>query len=299
MYGIFETIFSIEFIKNTTLDFLNNQIKFAKDQARNLHNKISSINYQKLQFDTIFCINSNIEKIHAYGTMIYEKYDFIAKIVDLSQYAFIYFIAIIQYRRTEPLTNTWSCVSVLTKSYYNYKNFNYSYVEVYEPKINMILEKLNEKFSALYDDVYSIVSSENCICDSLITCKYDDKYIHRVVDCEKKTFGSKNSKIVLDESDVKFLSIEYHSKHYIIPLVLELKNEDYLVNNELFSATFVKRLLEYQVSYHAFDKNYEIAIFDNNLKTVYLKFGEYIKLNKTDYSVLKTSDFNENEKIAQ
>jgi hypothetical protein len=275
------------------MDFLNNQIKFAKDRARNLRNTIASINYQKLQFDTIFCINSNIEKIHAYGTMIYEKYDFIARIVDLSQYAFIYLIAIIQYRRTEPLTNTWSCVSVLTKSYYNYKNFNYSYVEVYEPKLNMILEKLSTNFSALYYDVHSIISKENSICDSLITCKYNDKYIHRVVDRDNKTFTSKNSKIVLDESDIKFLSIEYRSKDYIIPLVLELKNGDYLVNNEILSATFIKRLLEYQISYHAFDKNYEITILDNNLKAVYLKFGEYIKLNKTDYSVLKTSEFHE------
>ena len=104
--------------------------------------------------------------------------------------------------------------------------------------------------------MYSIVSNENSICDCLITCKYNDKYIHRVVDCEKKTFGSKNSKIILDESNVKFLSIEYHSKHYIRPLVLELKNEDYLVNNEILSATFIKRLLEYQVSYHIFDTNH-------------------------------------------
>lgn len=225
--------------------------------------------------------------------MIYEKYDFVAKIVDLSQYAFIYLIAIIQYRRTEPLENTWSCVSVLTKSYYNYKNFNYVYIEAYEPKLNMILEKLSIKFSALYYDVYSIVSDENSICDSLITYKYNNKYIHRIVDCDKKTFSSKNSNIVLDESDVKFLSIEYHSKHYMRPLVLELKNEDYLVNNEILSATFIKRLLEYQIPYHKFDKNYEITILDNNLKAVYLKFGEYVKLNKTDYSVIKTSEFHE------
>ena len=290
MYELFETIKkNVELARNICAYFINAQIKDVSD-------KILSINYQKLQFDTIFCINSNIEKIHAYGTMIYEKYDFIARIVDLSQYAFIYLIAIIQYRRTEPLTSTWSCVSVLTKSYYNYKNFNYSYVEVYEPKINMILEKLSTNFSALYYDVHSIISNENSICDSLITCKYNDKYIHRVVDREKKTFTSKDSKIVLDESDIKFLSIEYRSKDYIIPLVLELKNEDYLVNNEILSATFIKRLLEYQISYHAFDKNYEITILDNNLKAVYLKFGEYIKLNKTDYSILKTSEFHEIDK---
>ena len=291
MYEFFETIKqNVEFARGVCAYFINNQVLHT-------YNKFSSINYEKMQFDTIFYINGCVEKIHAYGTMIYEKYDFIARIVDLSQYAFIYLIAIIQYRRTEPLTNTWSCVSVLTKSYYNYKNFNYAYVEVYEPKLDMILEKLSTNFSALYYDVHSIVSSENSICDSLITCKYNDKYIHRVVESDNKTFTSKNSKIVLDESDVKFLSIEYYSKHYIIPLVLELKNEDYLVNNEILSATFVKRLLEYQVSYHAFDKNYEIAILDNNLKAVYLKFGEYIKLDKTDYSILKTSEFHENEEI--
>ena len=288
MYELFNTIKeNVEFARSVCAYFINNHII-------DTYNKISSVNYEKLQFDTIFYINSSAEKIHAYGTMIYKKYDFIARIVDLTQYAFIYLIAIIQYRRTEPLVNTWSCISVLTKSYYNYKNFNYAYIEAYEPKLNMILEKFNENFSTLYDDVYSIVSTENSICDSLITFKYNDKYIHRIVDNDKKIFDAKNSKIILDESKVKFLSIEYYSKDYMRPLVLELKNEDYLVNNEILSATFIKRLLEYQVSYHTFDKNYEIAILDNNLKAVYLKFGEYIKLNKTDYSVLKTGEFHEN-----
>jgi hypothetical protein len=159
MYELFNTIKqNVEFARSVCAYFINNQVI-------DTYNKFSSINYEKLQFDTIFYINSCVEKIYAYCAMIYNKYDFIAKIVDISQYAFIYLIAIIQYRRTEPLVNTWSCVSVLTKSYYNYKNYNYAYVEVYEPKLNIILEKLSTNFSALYYDVYSIVSNENSICD--------------------------------------------------------------------------------------------------------------------------------------
>lgn len=289
MYELFDNIKqNVEFARNICVNFINNKII-------NTYNKISSINYEKLQFDTIFFINSSAEKIHTYGTVIYKKYDFVARIVDILQYLFNYLYAIIQFRKTEPFIKTWSCVSVLTKSYYNYKNFNYAYVEVYEPKLNMGLEKLSILFSSLYDDIYSIVSNETSISDSLITCKYNNKYIHRIVDNEKNSFDTKNSKIVVDESDAKFLSIEYYSKNYYMrPIVLELKNEEYVVNNEILSATFIKRLLEYQIPYHKFDKNYEVVILDNNLKTVCLKFGEYIKLNKTDYSVLKTSEIDEN-----
>jgi hypothetical protein len=295
MYELFDTIKkNIEFAINICTFFLNDKIKSVSD-------KISTMNYQKLQFDTIYYINSTAEKMHSYGTVLYNNYEFIARIVDLYQYIFTYLVAIIQYRKAEPLINTWSCVSVLTKSYYNYKNFNYSYVEVYEPKYNlilenvndMILENVNDIFINLYEDIYSIISNETSIIDSLITIKYNKKYIHRVVDNHKNSLDTKNSKISLDESNVKFLSIEYRSKDYCMrPIVLELKNEEYLVNNEIFSAIFVKRLLEYQIPYHKFDSDYEIALLDNNLKTVYLKFGEYIKLNKTDYSVLVTGDVN-------
>jgi hypothetical protein len=287
MYELFETI-------RQNVDIARNIcIFFVTKQSTILYNEILSIDYQKLQFDTVFYLNRHAQNIYIYSIMIYEKYDFVARIVDSLQYTFNYLYAFVQFRKTEPFYHTWSCVSVLTNSYYNYKNFNYGYTEAYEPKLNMTLEKLSIHFSALYYHVYSIISNENSICDSLITYKYNNKYIHRIVDCDKKTFTSKNSKIIFDDSDVKFLSIEYRSKHYMRPLVLELKNEDYLVNNEILSATFVKRLLEYQIPYHEFDKNYEITILDNNLKAVYLKFGEYIKLNKTDYSVLKTSEFHE------
>jgi hypothetical protein len=287
MYKLFETINqNVEIARNIFFNFINVQFKGVSD-------KISSVNYQKIQFDTIFYINRTVEKIHTYGTVLYNNYEFIARIVDLYQYIFTYLFAIVQYRRIEPLINTWSCVSVLTKSYYNYKNFNYSYVEVYEPKLNIILEKVNDMLISLYEDIYSIISNETSISDSLITIKYNNKYIHRVVDNEKNSFDTKKSKVVLDESNVKFLSIEYRSKdYYMRPIVLELKNEEYLVNNEILSAIFVKRLLEYQIPYHKFDTDYEIALLDNNLNTVYLKFGEYIKLNKNDYSVLKTGNVN-------
>jgi hypothetical protein len=287
MYELFETINqNVEIARNIFFNFINVQFKGVSD-------KISSVNYQKIQFDTIFYINRTVEKIHTYGTVLYNNYEFIARIVDLYQYIFTYLFAIVQYRRIEPLINTWSCVSVLTKSYYNYKNFNYSYVEVYEPKLNIILEKVNDMLISLYEDIYSIISNETSISDSLITIKYNNKYIHRVVDNEKNSFDTKKLKVVLDESNVKFLSIEYRSKdYYMRPIVLELKNEEYLVNNEILSAIFVKRLLEYQIPYHKFDTDYEIALLDNNLNTVYLKFGEYIKLNKNDYSVLKTGNVN-------
>jgi hypothetical protein len=67
-----------------------------------------------------------------------------------------------------------------------------------------------------------------------------------------------------------------------------------LINNEILSCSFVKRLLEYQAAYHHFDKNYTILLMDNNLRTVSLNFGEYIVLHKTYYTIMNENEMREN-----
>jgi hypothetical protein len=53
-------------------------------------------------------------------------------------------------------------------------------------------------------------------------------------------------------------------------------------------------MLEYQIAYHKFDKNYTILLLDNNLKSISLNFGEYIVLHKTYYTIMNETEMREN-----
>jgi hypothetical protein len=174
------------------------------------------------------------------------------------------------------MSPSWSCVSALIKSYYNYKDFAYNYNELYE------FENA-QTFADLYDTVRIVVDNEKTVSECLITFRADEKYIHRIYNSNK--LGDL-SEITVEQSGVKFLSIEYHSCHHPEPIVLEIGKNEYLINNEILSAAYIKRALEYQIPFHKFNENYSVFIMDNNLKTVSLRFGEYVKLLENSYTVM-------------
>jgi hypothetical protein len=76
--------------------------------------------------------------------------------------------------------------------------------------------------------------------------------------------------------------------------VTEIDKNELLINNEILSAAYVKRALEYQIPYHRFNKNYTILLMDNNLRTVNLNQGEYIVLHKSYYSIMNEQGLREN-----
>jgi hypothetical protein len=60
----------------------------------------------------------------------------------------------------------------------------------------------------------------------------------------------------------------------------------YLDQNELFSSIFVLRCLEYQPLPYVFDSDYKLHIMDNEIKMFDLGSNEYIKLNKSGYTII-------------
>jgi hypothetical protein len=288
MYEFFETL------KNSIFLLKDICVCFVTNQSKVVYSKIVAVDYEKLQYDIIFNYNRLCEKIGARCLTLYNTNSIVSMVVDAVHYSFFYFYAIIQLRKIEPLAINWSCVSALTKSYTNYKVFSHKYNEVYEIHRKMCIEDITTIYSNLYDAVVSVVNAETSIVECLLTYKQDDKYIHRVSNPDKNLFQNAVSKITLDESEVRFLDIEYHSSDYLKPIVFELDKSAYLVNNEILSAVFIKRMLEYQMPYHTFNDNYTIVLLDNNLKTVSLKFGEYVVLHKTYYTIMNGGTFKEN-----
>jgi hypothetical protein len=106
----------------------------------------------------------------------------------------------------------------------------------------------------------------------------DGAIISRIYDETKDDY-----EIVLEKSRKHFLSVEYTHPDMPNRIVLDLDPSLYLVGNEVFTAGFVQRCLEYQTEYYIFDDNYVLDIMDSKIKMLTLKKGEHIIIGKTEY----------------
>ena len=101
--------------------------------------------------------------------------------------------------------------------------------------------------------------------------------------------GSSYDNLSFDKSDTKFISIEYNHPDLSSPIELYLDKSWFFVGNELFTPSFILRLLEYQSIMYFFDEDYSVKIMDNNCTIFTLKWDEYVLLTKDSYEV-KTMD---------
>lgn len=86
-------------------------------------------------------------------------------------------------------------------------------------------------------------------------------------------------------SRVEFLFIEYSHPDMEENIELVLPDEMYLEGNELFSPSFVLRLLEKQCVNYKFDEDYTLSLLDSTLQKQELSMHEYIRLQKKQYTV--------------
>jgi len=101
--------------------------------------------------------------------------------------------------------------------------------------------------------------------------------------------GSTYDNLSFDKSNAKFLSIEYNHPDLSAPIELSLDKSWFFVGNEIFTPSFILRLLEYQSIMYFFDEDYSVKIMDNNCNIFTLKWDEYVLLTKDGYEV-KTTD---------
>lgn len=80
-----------------------------------------------------------------------------------------------------------------------------------------------------------------------------------------------------------FLSIEYTHPDMKERLVIELDPAVYLTGNEILSARFVLRCLQYQPDDYVFDDRYVLDIMDSKIRMLTLTAGEYILIGNTEY----------------
>lgn len=95
--------------------------------------------------------------------------------------------------------------------------------------------------------------------------------------------------ISFEKSNAKFLSIEYTHPDLSESIELSLDRSWMIDGNELFTPTFILRMLYYQPVMFFFDEEYTVKIMDDNCKILTITMNEYMVLTKDGYEI-KTTD---------
>jgi hypothetical protein len=119
--------------------------------------------------------------------------------------------------------------------------------------------------------------------DNFIIMKYNE-YNHIVNIC--KSDDKIPDTLELKRSNIYLISIEYKNPKMNYPVLLTIPNSYYTINNELFSAGFILRCLQYQNSHFYFDDEYELFLMGSNIQMDTLKYGQYIKMKEDEYVVM-------------
>jgi len=211
-------------------------------------------------------------------------------LIDVVSEQFMYFMkcahAAIFVYRIEPFEPQWISVSGIYQTELDKTTMNYSFNENYEqyPTFDMNGKESSLKhFTEWFYTTQHVMKREKILEECLITMKSDNKYIYKICTHHNECF----KELPNEFSKIKFLNIEYFHPEIKSSITISLERNAYLVGNEILSAAFVKRQLEYMNSSKNFDMTYVLNIMDNNLNNFELKSDEYIVLDKMEYKIMK------------
>ena len=88
----------------------------------------------------------------------------------------------------------------------------------------------------------------------------------------------------------RFISIEYHHPDMTSTIELTLGSEWFIEGNELFTPTFVLRMLKYQSQSFLYDNSYKVRIMDSECNMFELDSSCYLLLTEDGYKLCKTNE---------
>jgi hypothetical protein len=179
--------------------------------------------------------------------------------------------------RVELFDDTWTGLTYIKNGVYEENNYVI-------PKYNNLddpseMSQLTSNFNGSYKFAKNTLSEE--IHEYLVLLKSPDFWLSRICNNNINDYD-----ISLITTPKYFLSIEYSHPCMENKINIEIDPLFYLDQNELFSSIFVLRCLEYQPLPYVFDSDYKIHIMDNEIKMFDLGSNEYIKLNKSGYTII-------------
>ena len=208
---------------------------------------------------------------------LYNNVDFVKTNVDSIMRFFYDIKQKIVKHRIEPFDNTWTGLTYIKNGVYEENGYVLTdYNNLYHPSE---MSQLTSDFNGSYKFAKNTLSEE--IPEYLVLLKSPDFWLSRI--CNDK-FNDYD--ISLITTPKYFLSIEYSHPCMENKINIEIDPLFYLYQNELFSSIFVLRCLEYQPLPYVFDSEYKLHIMDNEIKMFDLSSNEYIKLNKSGYTII-------------
>lgn len=251
-----------------------------------------TIDYTNSLFAVVTIYNRTLHNCNSIVDEIYEEYPLIRNGSDQISYMWKYVMAFIFQYRIEPSLSTWISVTTLYKTENEEGDALYTISEQYVDlihdteirKLRQIHTTEDEYVLDVFQNIYKITSGRlnKQIVECLITLKYNDHYTYYICN---SSFNDTPPSIEYDYSNAGFLSVEYTHPKMSHGIFLDLIKQDYLLNNEILSASFVKRWLEYQSEQFHFDMNYKLRIMDNNINMFELTSDQFIIMNDDAYSV--------------
>jgi hypothetical protein len=113
-------------------------------------------------------------------------------------------------------------------------------------------------------------------------------------------FSVRNAKsplapFIYKKSTSKFISIEYIHPEMSEAIELKLDDAYYVYGNELFSPSFVLRLLEHQSISYFFDNRYNIRILDSECSMIDFGFETHLLLSEDGYVMIVNEDIQQKD----
>ena len=144
--------------------------------------------------------------------------------------------------------------------------------------IYTILHDISQ-LNRVWDNFHHTKPESNYIMESLFIAKQTEGYLVRMRTTDKEIHS------ITDKSSVQFVYVEYShpDMHYVIEL--DLPDTMYFPKNELFSCSFVLRMLEKQTVHYVFDEKYKLTLLDNFMNSCVLNMHHYITLYQDHYTI--------------
>lgn len=237
----------------------------------------------KIAFSGLMLYSRYSERLKKQMNYIVKKYPIINDFLCITGYCFRCIQNICICRRIPPFYNTWFSVSHI---YFRIPAIEHTFETV---KLDCVMQ---EEFKPLdisnvqdtmlqwHKSTCSFMQQNDHIYDGLIAFQTTNAIIYRI--CRP---GRTLSNMSYVTSNAKFLSIEVYLPNKKTSYNLDLLQNEYIVNNELFSPCFIKRYFEYHIGKHIFDIDYTVKIMDNDICSIELKKNRYIVLEENTYSI--------------
>lgn len=148
----------------------------------------------------------------------------------------------------------------------------------------------NEKnvLTECYMGIHQMDTITNCQDkNDIFILKIDGIYVFRILN--ENYESPENLQKNATKTKKHLCTVQYTHPNMKETITINITDEMYRDNNEILSSTFVLWYLEHQPFYYVFDDNYILKIMDEDINYIELKNTEYIKINLTDYEVLKNN----------